>query len=171
MSWQIMPGSTRVLNWETGTLEACSADTCPHAIDGVNHAPFAAFGGWGGGMAMGSAQSTVRTYDGGTLVLDHGHGISSNFLHLSRIDAKVGDTVTLCGAAPADGTVIGEAAEAVVMKAPPENGAQMVACAGTLAGWPCWPRWPLHFTASSSAGASSSPIGSAKIDGVCRPCQ
>ena len=30
---------------------------------------------------------------GGTLVLDHGHGISSNFLHLSRIDAKVGDTV------------------------------------------------------------------------------
>jgi len=30
---------------------------------------------------------------GGTVVLDHGHGISSNFLHLSRIDAKVGDTV------------------------------------------------------------------------------
>ena len=30
---------------------------------------------------------------GGTLVLDHGHGISSNFLHLSRIDAKVGETV------------------------------------------------------------------------------
>ncbi|MHC9085850.1 M23 family metallopeptidase [Luteimonas sp. RIT-PG2_3] len=30
---------------------------------------------------------------GGTLVLDHGHGISSNFLHLSRIDAKVGDRV------------------------------------------------------------------------------
>ncbi len=30
---------------------------------------------------------------GGTLVIDHGHGISSNFLHLSRIDAKVGDRV------------------------------------------------------------------------------
>lgn len=30
---------------------------------------------------------------GGTLVLDHGHGISSNFLHLSRIDAKVGDRI------------------------------------------------------------------------------
>ncbi len=30
---------------------------------------------------------------GGTVVLDHGHGISSNFLHLSRIDAKVGDAV------------------------------------------------------------------------------
>lgn len=30
---------------------------------------------------------------GGTVILDHGHGISSNFLHLSRIDAKVGDSV------------------------------------------------------------------------------
>ena len=30
---------------------------------------------------------------GGTVVLDHGHGISSNFLHLSRIDAKIGDVV------------------------------------------------------------------------------
>lgn len=30
---------------------------------------------------------------GGTVVLDHGHGISSNFLHLSRIDSKVGDSV------------------------------------------------------------------------------
>lgn len=46
----IMPGSKEVLNWETGKLEACSADTCPYAIDGVNHAPFAAFGGWGGGI-------------------------------------------------------------------------------------------------------------------------
>ena len=30
---------------------------------------------------------------GGTLVIDHGHGISSTFLHLSRIDVKVGDIV------------------------------------------------------------------------------
>ena len=30
---------------------------------------------------------------GGTVVLDHGHGISSNFLHLSRIEVKVGDAV------------------------------------------------------------------------------
>lgn len=30
---------------------------------------------------------------GGTVVLDHGHGISSNFLHLSRIDVHVGDRV------------------------------------------------------------------------------
>ena len=45
-----MPGSKEVLNWDTGKLEACTSDTCPHAIDGVNHAPFAAFGGWGGGI-------------------------------------------------------------------------------------------------------------------------
>jgi len=30
---------------------------------------------------------------GGTLLLDHGHGVSSNFLHLSRIDVHVGDRV------------------------------------------------------------------------------
>jgi hypothetical protein len=30
---------------------------------------------------------------GGTLLIDHGHGVSSNFLHLSRIDVKAGDRV------------------------------------------------------------------------------
>ncbi|HHW4678015.1 MAG TPA: M23 family metallopeptidase [Xylella sp.] len=30
---------------------------------------------------------------GGTVLLDHGYGVSSNFLHLSRIDVKVGDQV------------------------------------------------------------------------------
>jgi murein DD-endopeptidase MepM/ murein hydrolase activator NlpD len=30
---------------------------------------------------------------GGTVLLDHGHGISSNFLHLSRIDVHVGQRV------------------------------------------------------------------------------
>jgi murein DD-endopeptidase MepM/ murein hydrolase activator NlpD len=30
---------------------------------------------------------------GGTLVIDHGHGFSSNFLHLSRIDVKPGEHV------------------------------------------------------------------------------
>ena len=29
---------------------ACDATTCPHAVEGVNHAPFAAFGGWSGGI-------------------------------------------------------------------------------------------------------------------------
>ena len=30
---------------------------------------------------------------GGTILIDHGHGVSSNFLHLSRVDVKVGDRV------------------------------------------------------------------------------
>ncbi|RYD14669.1 MAG: M23 family metallopeptidase [Lysobacteraceae bacterium] len=30
---------------------------------------------------------------GGTLLIDHGHGVSSNFLHLLRIDVKAGDRV------------------------------------------------------------------------------
>ncbi|MBX3690596.1 MAG: M23 family metallopeptidase [Dokdonella sp.] len=30
---------------------------------------------------------------GGTIVLDHGHGVSSNFLHLSRIDVHVGERI------------------------------------------------------------------------------
>ncbi|CAM5777046.1 sugar ABC transporter substrate-binding protein [Labrys miyagiensis] len=46
----IMPGSKEVLNVDTGKLEACTKDNCPNAIDGVNHAPYAAFGGWSGGI-------------------------------------------------------------------------------------------------------------------------
>jgi murein DD-endopeptidase MepM/ murein hydrolase activator NlpD len=30
---------------------------------------------------------------GGTVLLDHGHGVSSNFLHFSRIDVRVGERV------------------------------------------------------------------------------
>lgn len=30
---------------------------------------------------------------GGTVMIDHGHGVGSNFLHMSRIDVKPGDTV------------------------------------------------------------------------------
>lgn len=32
-------------------------------------------------------------YSGGTLLLDHGHGLSSAFLHLSRLDVEVGQRV------------------------------------------------------------------------------
>ncbi len=47
----ILPGSKQVLNRDTGKLEDCTKETCPYADDkGVNHAPFASFGGWGGGI-------------------------------------------------------------------------------------------------------------------------
>jgi murein DD-endopeptidase MepM/ murein hydrolase activator NlpD len=40
---------------------------------------------------------------GGTVVLDHGHGVSSVFIHLSRVDAKVGDVLAQGGAIGAVG--------------------------------------------------------------------
>ena len=33
-------------------------------------------------------------YSGGTMIIDHGHGVSSTFLHLSNSYVKVGDKVT-----------------------------------------------------------------------------
>ncbi|WP_417428065.1 M23 family metallopeptidase [Kiloniella sp.] len=33
-------------------------------------------------------------YSGGTVILDHGHGLSSTFLHMDRVTAKVGDFLT-----------------------------------------------------------------------------
>lgn len=47
---------------------------------------------------------------GGTVVLDHGHGVSSNFLHLSRIDVRVGERVDqgqVLGAVGATGRATG----------------------------------------------------------------
>lgn len=47
---------------------------------------------------------------GGTVLLDHGHGVSSNFLHLSRIDVKPGDPVAkgeIIGAVGATGRATG----------------------------------------------------------------
>ena len=60
----IMPGSSRVLDPATGKLVDCDATTCPHAIDGINYAPFAAFGGWSG-MINAKADADVKqaSYD------------------------------------------------------------------------------------------------------------
>ena len=46
----VTPGWTEVLDRATGSLVPCDATTCPHAVDGVNHAPFASFGGWSGAI-------------------------------------------------------------------------------------------------------------------------
>jgi len=46
----ILPGSTRVLDRATGKLVDCDETTCPYASNGVNHAPFAAYGGWSGAI-------------------------------------------------------------------------------------------------------------------------
>lgn len=39
-------------------------------------------------------------FTGGTVILDHGHGVSTSYLHMSRLDVKVGDRI-------AKGDVIG----------------------------------------------------------------
>ncbi len=46
----ITPGSNMVLDRTSGKLVACDSTTCPNAVNGVNHAPFAAFGGWSGAI-------------------------------------------------------------------------------------------------------------------------
>ena len=63
---------------------------------------------WHSGLDVAAAQGTVIKapaggiitfakpdlyLTGGTVLIDHGMGISSNFLHLSRLDVKVGDRV------------------------------------------------------------------------------
>jgi multiple sugar transport system substrate-binding protein len=46
----ITPGWKQVLDRSSGKLVACDATTCPDAVDGVNYAPFASFGGWSGAI-------------------------------------------------------------------------------------------------------------------------
>ncbi len=46
----ILPGSSQVLDRGSGKLVDCNAERCPYATDGINHAPFAAFGGWSGAV-------------------------------------------------------------------------------------------------------------------------
>jgi multiple sugar transport system substrate-binding protein len=55
----IAPGSRQVLNRATGKLVPCTKRTCPYAIRGVNHAPYAAFGGWSGAVNA-AANSKVK---------------------------------------------------------------------------------------------------------------
>ncbi|MEJ2554669.1 MAG: extracellular solute-binding protein [Anaerolineae bacterium] len=46
----ITPGTTEVVDFQTGKLVACDETTCPYAVNGVNHAPYACFGGWSAGI-------------------------------------------------------------------------------------------------------------------------
>jgi multiple sugar transport system substrate-binding protein len=49
-----------VLDWATGKLVDCTPELCPYAIDGVNHAPFAAFGGWSGAINVHSDPKVIE---------------------------------------------------------------------------------------------------------------
>jgi murein DD-endopeptidase MepM/ murein hydrolase activator NlpD len=75
-------GSTRVYN---GTPGAPHSGMDVAATEGTPvHAPAA-------GIVSFADPDLYLT--GGTLVIDHGHGLSSTFLHLSRIDVRVGERV------------------------------------------------------------------------------
>ena len=56
----ILPGSKEVIDYKTGKLVSCTRKTCPYAVNGVNHAPFAAFGGWAGSI---NASSPKKVQD------------------------------------------------------------------------------------------------------------
>jgi multiple sugar transport system substrate-binding protein len=43
-------GTTEVLDRATGKLVPVTKESAPYAIDGINYAPFAAFGGWAGAV-------------------------------------------------------------------------------------------------------------------------
>jgi multiple sugar transport system substrate-binding protein len=53
----ITPGWKQVLDRASGKLVACDANTCPNAVDGVNYAPFASFGGWSGAINAASPKA------------------------------------------------------------------------------------------------------------------
>lgn len=55
----IAPGTTQVLDRQTGKLVACDKFTCPYAVGGVNHAPYASNGGWVGVVAA-KAEPSVK---------------------------------------------------------------------------------------------------------------
>jgi multiple sugar transport system substrate-binding protein len=55
----IAPGSRKVLDRASGQLVDCNATLCPRAVNGVNHAPFAAYGGWTGAINA-SAKKDVK---------------------------------------------------------------------------------------------------------------
>jgi multiple sugar transport system substrate-binding protein len=60
----ILPGSSQVLDRASGKLVDCDAKRCPYATDGINHAPFAAFGGWSGAVnAASSDEVKAAVYD------------------------------------------------------------------------------------------------------------
>jgi multiple sugar transport system substrate-binding protein len=80
----VLPGSKEILNRDTGKLEACTKDTCPHAVDGVNHAPFASFGGWSGGV---NAHSNAKVKDAAYAFLSYVSAPAQ-----SNVDVTIGKT-------------------------------------------------------------------------------
>lgn len=56
-------GSKEVLDRKTGKLVPVTKDTAPYSVDGINYAPFSAFGGWAGAInAKADAKKKAAAY-------------------------------------------------------------------------------------------------------------
>jgi multiple sugar transport system substrate-binding protein len=64
----ILPGSKKVLDRTTGKLIPCNKVICPFALNGINHAPYAAFGGWVGTV---NAAAPPKNKDAGYAFLSY----------------------------------------------------------------------------------------------------
>ena len=80
----ITPGTTQLLDRQTNKLVACDKFTCPYAIDGVNHAPYAAAGGWAGAV---NAKASPKVKDAAYAFLSYLSQPAQ-----SNIDVTIGET-------------------------------------------------------------------------------
>ena len=80
----ITPGTMQVLDRQTGNLTRCDKFACPYAINGVNHAPYAANIGWTGVV---HAKATSRVKDAAYAFLSY----MSQPAH-SNVDVTIGET-------------------------------------------------------------------------------
>ncbi len=77
-------GSTEVLDRATGKLVPVTPESAPHAVDGINYAPFAAFGGWAGAININAEQ---KTKDAAYAFLSY-----MNQAAQSNVDVTIGST-------------------------------------------------------------------------------
>jgi multiple sugar transport system substrate-binding protein len=77
-------GSKDVLDRATGKLVPVSKESAPHAVDGINYAPFAAFGGWAGAV---NAKADQKKKDAAYAFISY-----MNHPGVSNVDVTLGPT-------------------------------------------------------------------------------
>jgi multiple sugar transport system substrate-binding protein len=77
-------GSKEVLDRATGKLVAVTKENSPHSVDGINYAPFAAFGGWAGAI---NAKADQKKKDAAYAFLSY-----MNQAAQSNVDVTIGAT-------------------------------------------------------------------------------
>ena len=77
-------GSEEVLDRATGKLVPVTKESAPHAVDGINYAPFAAFGGWAGAI---NAKADQKKKDAAYAFLSY-----MNQAAQSNVDVTIGAT-------------------------------------------------------------------------------